>query len=304
MKIVTVGGGFLDIDGLAAGVAYAELLNVQGKQAVFVSTGGMNESVTPTIRSWGLPLKTAYEVNKDDRFIVVDNSAPDWLELFVTDEKIDEIIDHHLGHEAYWQSRGVATDIQFIGAASTLVYERWKKAGRLQDMSELSARLLWSGILDNTLNFKASVTTERDRQAARELQEKSGFGNEWAGQYFDECQQGIEQRLPDALKNDTKRGITYPGYEQPVNISQLVVWDGKRLLEKTDELLRLTELYGIERSIHLISISEGKNYFITPSVGLRHYYGHILDIRYDGEVAASDRLWLRKEIMKEAIRYG
>lgn len=303
MIVVTVGGGFLDIDGLGAGVAYAELLTLLGKPAAFICTGRMNASITTTIRNWELPLKTEYGVNKSNRFVVVDNSAPKFLEPFVAQDKIDEIIDHHLGNEAYWQERGVKTDIEFVGACCTQIYERWVRANKLGEMSALSARLLTTGILDNTLNLKASVTTQRDKKAYAELSKIGGLSGAWPDEYFAEVQVYIETHLSEAIKNDTKFEIQYPGYETRVTISQLVVWDGKKLLGQKDKLLVLTELYGTERSINIVSISEGKNYFLTPSVGLRGLYERILGVCYEGLIATSDRLWLRKEIMKQAIEH-
>lgn len=303
MKIVTAGGGFLDIDGLGAGVAYAELLTLQGIPAKFVSTGGMNGSVTPTIRSWNLPVNAADVVHDGDTFIVVDNSAPDWLEPCVVVGRIDEIIDHHLGHEAYWRERGVTTDIEFVGACSTQIYERWVRANKIDEMSKMSAGLLASGILDNTLDFKASVTTDRDKIAYAELLKKSGLRDRWDEHYFEECQEDLEGNLENALIYDTKMSIQYPGCEKPVNISQIAAWNGRRFLERKDELLRLTERFGPDRSVHIISISEGKNYFVTPSEKLRTYYGQILGVPYQGDTAASDRLWLRKEIMKQSLEY-
>lgn len=302
MKIITVGGGFLDIDGLGAGVAYAELLRVQGIPAEFVSTGGMNGSVTPTIRSWDAPVNTADIVHDEDRFVVVDNSAPDWLESCVVEGKIDEIIDHHLGYEAYWRARGITTDIEFVGACSTQIYERWVRADKIDEMSKMSAGLLVSGILDNTLDFKAGVTTERDKIAYADLLKRSGLSGIWDECYFEECQDNLERNLENALIYDTKKNIQYQGYETPVNISQIAAWDGTRFMERKDELLRLTERFGAERSVHIISISEGKNYFITPSEKLRAFYGQVLGITYQGDTAISDRLWLRKEIMKMAIQ--
>ena len=304
MKIVTVGGGFLDIDGLGSGVAYAELLNLLGEPARFVSTGGMNQSVTSTLRSWALPVEISYETNKDDKFVVVDNSNPEWLEGFITEDNIDEIIDHHLGHEQYWRERGIAADIEFIGAASTMIYERWQKAGKFEEMSQLSARLLACGILDNTLNFRASVSTERDKGVYDELMEKADLGHDWPRQYFEECQQGIEKNLKDAVEKDTKRNVKYPGCDAEVAISQIVVWNGRHLLDKKEELLSITEKYGVERSINIISIEEGKNYFITTSTGLREFYGQVLGLKYKDDFATSERMWLRKEMMQKAISYG
>ena len=77
-----------------------------------------------------------------------------------------EVIDHHPGYEQYWAQRlGSAADIQPIGAAVTQVFQRWDKADLLLKISQQSAALLATAILDNTLNFTGQMTTAQDVQA-------------------------------------------------------------------------------------------------------------------------------------------
>lgn len=56
VKVITSGSSYLDIDAYGGCIAYAELLNLLGYEAKAVSSAKLNESITPTIRSWGRKL--------------------------------------------------------------------------------------------------------------------------------------------------------------------------------------------------------------------------------------------------------
>lgn len=95
--IVTCGGGtfngFIDIDGLACAVAYAELLRLERKNAVAVLTDPLNMSVTPSLRKIAVHYTATYEVG--DEYVIVDMSDPRVLETFIPMDRITEIYDHH-----------------------------------------------------------------------------------------------------------------------------------------------------------------------------------------------------------------
>jgi inorganic pyrophosphatase/exopolyphosphatase len=84
----------------------------------------------------------------------------------------------------------------------------------LGEMGQASARLLMCGILDNTLNFGAKITTERDRRAYQELSKIADLPEDWPAQYFAACQAGIVHDLPQVcgtiqrLSTDIKRFLT------------------------------------------------------------------------------------------------
>ena len=71
-------------------------------------------------------------------------------------------------------------------------------------MSKDIAILLMSAILDNTLNFQAKVTNERDKIAYKKLQKIASVNDNYAEKYFLECQQNIERDLKVSIENDTK----------------------------------------------------------------------------------------------------
>lgn len=305
MKVVTSGAAYIDIDAYAGCIAYAELLSLQGIPAVAASGAAWNESITPTVRSWAAPLIIDYIPAADDRFVLIDVSEPDHFDRMVVLERVEEVIDHHPGFEEYWRDKlGKRAKIEFIGAACTLVYERWKEAGLAGKMSETSARLLVAGILDNTLNFKAQVTTKRDRAAYDELLKLANLDDSWAGQYFSEAQATILADVGPSLANDTKtlRFISFPG--KPVVVGQLVVWEAGEVLDKyLGTVSQVMERKSPQWLINLVGVSEGRSYLIARDTAVKEWVAKVLGATFDGPVAKANRLWLRKEIIKRDIEF-
>jgi nanoRNase/pAp phosphatase (c-di-AMP/oligoRNAs hydrolase) len=305
MRVVTSGSTYLDIDAYAGCIAYAELLQDQDIEAAAVSNATLNESISKTVRSWRAPLQTEYQPSEKDTFTLIDVSDPDFFDKFVDLERVDEVIDHHPGFEEHWQKLiGENAHIEFIGAACTLVYERWKAAGMLGKMSVTSARLLICGILDNTLNFGAKVTTPRDIEAYKMLLAQAKLPNDWTAQYFTECQDAILQDAVSAIRNDTKTP-SFNTFGQSICFGQLTVWDAPQVLAEHQQVLRET-LTSIkpEWFVNLISVGERKSYFVTDNADVQAWLSKLLGVKFDGSVAVADRLWLRKEVIKQDIING
>ncbi|HSX05814.1 MAG TPA: DHH family phosphoesterase [Candidatus Saccharimonadales bacterium] len=304
MKVVTSGYRYLDIDAYGGIIAYAELLNLLGEPAIAASTAPLNESITPTIHSWQAELTRGYQQAPDDEFVLIDISEPEFFDTFVDRSKVAEILDHHPEFIEYWAERpATKAQIEFIGAACTLVYEQWVKTGKLEQISSTSARLLIAGILDNTLNFRAGVTTDRDRAAYAGLMEHANLPADWPAQYFGECQEQALADLKTVIRGDIKV-TTYQSFGRKTAVGQLVVWNAKEMVA--------TRLSEIEDSMagqaddwfmSLISLVEGRNYFITTVPAVQQFLERFLNVRFVGSVAVADRLWLRKEIMKKDMEH-
>lgn len=303
MIIVTSGLSYLDIDAYAGVIAYAELLKKQGKQAIAVSTAPLNESVSVSVRSWNAPIKTTFTPSEDDKFALVDVSDPTYFDKIVNLANVSEVIDHHPGFESYWQQR-IRDDahIEFIGAACTIVYELWKSADLLELMSIVSARLLICGVLDNTLNFGAKITTQRDIDAYNALRAIADLPDDWAAQYFTECQEAILHDAVAAIQNDTKT-VTFKSFGRPICFGQLGVWDGKQVLAKhIDTLRKALTAQRPEWFMNLISVGERKSYFVADNINVQKCLTKLLDVQFNGSVATADRLWLRKEVIKQDMQ--
>ena len=302
MRIVTGSSPFIDIDAYGGIIAYAELLKVQDVWAQAVSTSNLNASINHTVLSWDAPLVSHYTPTDDDTFTVIDISNHDYLDRVVVIDRVNEVIDHHPGFEAYWQERlGNRAHIETVGAACTLVYERWKQANLLDRMSPTSARLLICGILDNTLNFGASITTPRDHEAHQALQKIAQLPDDWAAQYFSECQTAMLSNLDEATTNDMKP-TKFPSHEGEIQAGQLVIWDPASMLQdRRAEIETKMETFGPVWFMNIVSIKEGKSYFLSKNKIIQQFLSDLLGVTFKDGLAVADRMWLRKEMVKQDL---
>jgi inorganic pyrophosphatase/exopolyphosphatase len=309
MKIVTSGALYLDIDAYGGCIAYAELLRILGIDARAVSTAPLNESITTTVRSWGGEFFQDYQPQDGDTFAIIDVSGAESLDSIVDIDRVDTVIDHHVGQEDFWRQRiGSSADIEFIGAACTQVYEHWVRADQLSAMSAMSARLLMTGILDNTLGFRANVSTKRDRAAYEAMTAIAGLPKDWPALYFAECQAAIESQLEVAIRNDTKHlpdaELIKYHHLLPTCIGQLVVWNAQSLLvNRLSEIKAAMNAQADKWFVNVVSIEEGVSYIVAKDPLVQENITALLDLKdFKDGYAAADHLWLRKEILKAAFQ--
>lgn len=298
--VVTSGAPYIDIDAYAGSIAYAELLRRQGKDAIAVSTSIINESVTSQLRQLSVGIEHIYNPLPNDRYVLIDVSDPEHFDTFVDHSKIVGIVDHHTGWEKLWHSLGDQANIEFIGAACTQVYETWQKGGILDKMPPDIAKLLCAGVLDNTLNFGAKITTNRDRKAFEQLAQIANISDDWVEQYFKDCDGQIMKDLKTAILNDVKQPV-FNLQNEPVGFGQLLFWDAAQALE--------TERKAIEAAMssvqpvwfmNNISLKDKKSIFVTSDPKIEVWLSELLGIEFRNGQAIADRLWLRKEVMKAA----
>ncbi len=300
MRLVTSGSAYLDIDAYACCIAYAELLNLQGIAARAVSSAPVNSSVPETVAKWGTPL-AGFSSQADDEFVLVDVSDHRRFDPIVVLDRVVEVIDHHPGFEEYWVQRlGDAADIQIIGAAATQVFLRWEAANLLPKMSESCASLMATAILDNTLNLAGAVTTEHDLRAFQVLSSYAKLPASWPKQYFLECQSVIESGLNQALISDLKR--MGPESMLPQVFSQITVWDPSRLFRAHKaEIRRCLSAQSDDWVLNVISINEGKSYFLAESSVSQRKLSALVQLDWIMNVASLPHSILRKELMKIAL---
>lgn len=295
--IVTTGEKFTDIDALACAVAYAELLQKLGRESVVVLPGVLNHSVTDSIKRQLGTVQTSYELKEGDKVVIVDVSDPNEFALFVSPESVVEVIDHHHGFEDFWKERlGENSRIEMIGAAATLVYEAWVRAGKEKEMSILSARLLLHAIVSNTLNFNVGITNDRDKLAYNELLVIAALPANWVETYFNEQDAYAFTNVRETIFNDTKKIVG----NLPDVFGQLELWNGAAFIanHKADIEFVMNSIESEAWLMSIPSISEGKNYLYTKSAEVQILLQKALGVSFLDNIATTDRLLLRKEIRK------
>ena len=297
--IVTSGNRYIDIDAYASCIAYANLLRLKGKNAIAVSTANLNESVTNSLLNLPEKLETDYKLNGGEKFIILDVSNKDFFDNIVREEKIIEILDHHYGYEEYWKQKlNENSHIESLGAIATFIYELYEKENMLEEISVGMAKLLLAAILDNTLNLKAKITTERDCYAYEQLLKISNIGSDFAEIYFKECQEKIFENIEESIKNDTKIGVE--GKILPDVFGQLLLWNSEDILNNSINSKVLNE-FDNKWMMNIISLEEGISYIVSEDENVKENLEELFSNNFDRNIMKLDQIWLRKEIIKEAL---
>jgi inorganic pyrophosphatase/manganese-dependent inorganic pyrophosphatase len=301
MRVVTSGAAYLDIDAYACCIAYAELLNRQGIQARAVSSAPLNASITDSVLKGATSLDD-YLPQPGDEFVLVDVCDYHHFDPIVVLDQVVEVIDHHPGFEQYWVQRlGPSADIRAIGAAATQVFERWEAAGQLPLISEHSALLLATAILDNTLNFTGQMTTAADVRAYDVLARRTRLGADWPEQYFLECQTAIESDICAALAADLKR--MKPDSLLPQVFAQMTVWDADALLERHRSAINdWMAGEGKDWLLNLISIRDRKSCLLAKPLVSQQKLSHLLSLDWHAGVAFLEPSMLRKELVRLSLQ--
>ncbi len=294
-------GKWSDIDCYASIIAYTDLLNQRGKPAKAYIPSAPNYSVPDSLRVKTLE-QTNFDLQPDDKVIILDISIPEIIHQFVPNHQILELIDHHPGYESYWQKAlGKRAIIEKIGAVATSIFEWWGECWDYQKMSPDIAKLLLGAILDNTLNFNAEITTDRDQIAAEQLAKISqttlkNFTN-W---YFSTVSETILKDLSAAILDDTKP-VKIPTAPAPITFGQLALWDAKSILSDDAKLKSILDSQASDWILSVLSIAEGKNYLLTSSDQILTYFTKLLQLKPEGNYNVTNRLYLRKEILAKIL---
>ena len=294
--IVTAGSNYLDIDAYACMVALAELLQLQGIQAIAWSNAVQNYSICPSLVQKDQVLRELpSETNA--QYIIVDVSDPEYLKETVPLDQVAAVYDHHVGFEDYWESRiGENAKIEFIGAAATLIYREWQKSGLQEHLSRDSAKLLIAAILDNTLNLTSANTTTEDIAVFRQLCSHAQVDAAWCASYFLEVQAGVESDLRNALVNDTKTLRGNPVL--PPKVAQLCVWDAMSILQRLPEIR--TWLDG-RWMLNIIDLQHRCSWFVCDDAHYQEKISRCFNVTFENGVAKTPVPYLRKEIIRKTL---
>lgn len=136
-----------DLDGVACALAYVELLQGTGRPAEAAADGRPDAEARFVLDHLELTLRED-PPNQFSGFVLVDMSALPGLPDFVDPASVVEVIDHRLHGDPTQSYPNARVQVEPVGAAATLVYERFEAAGVVP--SARSALLLQAAIHSNT----------------------------------------------------------------------------------------------------------------------------------------------------------
>lgn len=288
-----------DLDGLACVIAYTEFLKSQGKEAEPGLFGEPSYETGFVLDYFNFDLpKKVQNIEDFGRIVLVDVSFLQGLPEKIAIENVIEVIDHRKLNQAHLFVNA-EKQIELVGAAATLVAERFKGAG--MDISEKSALLLQGAIISNTLNFQSSTTTERDKSIARWLDEKVPLPKDFAWEMFQAKSDLTGAKLQDVLHNDLSV-FQKDGQGKRLGIAQIemlgaegLVKDRKEEIFKClDEIKRKHQLDLIFLSI--IELKQGFNLFVSRDEQAQKLLALSFGVSFNNGIAKRNGLIMRKEI--------
>ena len=155
-----------DMDGISLMYAYTEFLRKKGEDAEYYFEGTIKKEAEIVLKMFNIHLNNIARIENNDKIVLVDTN----FSKAIKKENIVEVIDHHNRESWLDENPNLKIQIELIGAAATLVAERFKNENI--DISREFAILLYYGIISNTMNLKIKLTSQKDIEMANWLKSK------------------------------------------------------------------------------------------------------------------------------------
>lgn len=287
-----------DLDGVACTIAYAQLLEKQGKHVFPVYFGSLGLEVKYIWDYFhGLPIKQHRgSYPQDASFILVDTADPDAVDPKISPDKVVEIYDHR---KLVFLDKFVnaTTHIELVGSCATLITEKYVNA-KIRP-GKIVATSLYAAIISNTINFKNTVTTNRDKQAAEWLQKQAQTPPNFVKDMFRYKSNVTPSNLKEVLLQDfavkSVKG-------RQVGMAQIEVVDLEKLIQ--DSKPRLLEILEELRTDHKldyllfsgIDILLGFNHFIVVDPQSGKLFARVLSLQFFSQETTTSSIIMRKQI--------
>lgn len=261
---------------------------------------GLSGSIHPEARHilerFSIP--TPPEINPEEakEIVLIDTSIIRDNDPRISLERVIEVIDHRHTEDAH-RFPNAKLQIELIGAAATLVAERWQATPHLP--SRESAILLYAGIASNTANWKSSVTTPRDHAMAAWLKSVADIPADLVTTMFQSKSDLTGEKLRDTIFNDFAwRSVG----DKITGIAQLEILDAEQLIRsRTNDLStilqELLSAHAIDNAfVSAIDLGRGENWFFVPDKELQQLLSGALRVTFVDDIARHPHILMRKQL--------
>ena len=292
-----------DLDGVACAYAYSKLLNK------IYSGNEYTAGIYGQAQNEALFLLDKFQINdvlslnpvdiSFDEFIIVDASDTKGMPAVIRPQDVIEIVDHRETNKAREIFHRAKLDIELVGAAATLIFEKFQEMK--QDIDFDSALLLYGAIFSNTLNLKNNVDN-RDLTAVTTLEEilriRISEPKDIVDEMFQCKTKYIEENLEECIRSDFKH------FDDGLGVAQLEGFDMfkiitehysyiKGILDSVRNEFKLDKVF-----LTAADIRNGYNIFLAINNETAELLTDKMNIEFDVKgIAKSDRLYLRKQIL-------
>lgn len=287
-----------DMDGIALMYAYAEFLRKKGEKASYYFEGTMKKEAEIVLQKFNIKLNNATRIENENKIVLVDTNYLTEIPKDIKTENIVEIIDHHNRDSWLDDKNDIKVQIELIGAAATLVAERYKNENI--KISRESAILLYYGIISNTMNLKIKLTSQKDIEMANWLkQQVAEITDEITTEIFIE-----KSQIGDSLREEMEVEFKDQFMSISWSMGQLEVANVDEFLNKYEpEIRNILKTVSKEKNVEYISVNcmdiiNGYSVIVVENEKTAEIISNAIGVRFKELKARTDELVSRKEIVK------
>ncbi len=287
-----------DMDGISLMYAYTEFLRKKGEEADYYFEGTMKKEAEIVLNKFNIKLNNAAKIENEDKIVLVDTNYLTEIPKAIKTENIVEIIDHHNKDSWLDNKNDIKVQIELIGAAATLVAERYKNESI--KISRESAILLYYGIISNTMNLKIKLTSQKDIEMANWLkQQVPEVTDEITTEIFVE-----KSQIGDSLLEEMEVEFKDQFMSISWSMGQLEVANVEDFLNKYEQDIRnILKAVSQEKNVEYISVNcmdiiNGYSVIVAENEKTAKIISNAIGLKFEDLKAKTNELVSRKEIVK------
>lgn len=232
-KVIVIGHKSPDTDSIAAAITYSNLKRELGMDAAAYRAGELNKESKFALDYFGVEAPEFIDhVEAGQQVILVDHNESKQCVDGIKDAEVIELVDHHRIGDFETVS---PIFILFcpVGCVNTIIYNLYK----LNNVkpSRAMAGMMLSAIISDTVLFRSPTTTDKDREAVKELAELAGVNYEEYGMEMLKAGADISDYPAEKLAgNDTKE---FESAGKVFTVGQISVMDVEPINAKKADIM-------------------------------------------------------------------
>lgn len=236
-KVIVIGHKSPDTDSIAAAITYSNLKRELGMDAAAYRAGELNKESKFALDYFGVEAPEFIDhVEAGQQVILVDHNESKQCVDGIKDAEVIELVDHHRIGDFETVS---SIFILFcpVGCVNTIIYNLYK----LNNVkpSRAMAGMMLSAIISDTVLFRSPTTTDKDREAVKELAELAGVNYEEYGMEMLKAGADISDYPAEKLAgNDTKE---FESAGKVFTVGQISVMDVEPINAKKADIMAALE---------------------------------------------------------------
>lgn len=236
-KVIVIGHKSPDTDSIAAAISYSNLKRELGMDAAAYRAGELNKESKFALDYFGVEAPEFIDhVEAGQQVILVDHNESKQCVDGIKDAEVIELVDHHRIGD-FETASPIFILFCPVGCVNTIIYNLYK----LNNVkpSKAMAGMMLSAIISDTVLFRSPTTTDKDREAVKELAELAGVNYEEYGMEMLKAGADISDYPAEKLAgNDTKE---FESAGKVFTVGQVSVMDVEPINAKKADIMAALE---------------------------------------------------------------